>query len=308
VTKFSESSAQDQSEVAIEIETKSSRNKPAEPIFLRNLIKKEFDFALRQSIGAMICDLLVLVISVSLIFVADPSSKWNLPAGIAGFLIGILRWNLRRRAKKFKAIGDRARRMDLLASTLNWKVPPDEVAILIESFGSKPVPKKKVQGINQIKVKKVDDPGIYALLATLKRRSHMVSNVYRLHSAMCYTATVVSALICISLLMLTPSLASSTNQVEFISRIVLIVLVFLITNDLLASALSFFGSSHAMEVLSRRINGLVENKNATEADCLFVFGDYNALVEQTPPTLRFLYKRAKNGQLPVGGGLPPTGK
>lgn len=127
------------------------------------------------------------------------------------------------------------------------------------------------------------------LLELIEESAFYSCRLYRLSAAATWLKLVVYGSICFSLFISTVYFVDAAT-ISFISRLVLVVLIFLISQEVLGSARDYARAHLALSSTQARIRA-IRAAGYPEGDLLVFMGDYNSAVEGAPMMAPGVYKR-----------------
>jgi hypothetical protein len=254
-------------------------------VVLLGSYRATFEQAKSAQHRVFLIQLAVAVSSVAGVFISDPRVTYGLT--IVALLGGgaIIFFNLK--AAERKVAAERARRahmlIDGLGIDLSGKASTDILGGLT---------------VSEAELKKWADPDYYGTTAPpgplrlskiVQESAFWSTELFKSNARRKWTAVIVSVSFSLFLLLGFPLLPDQKALVTS-AQLVCIGLSFLITRDLVNRATGFSGAARAMEDIDQHLESLDSSK-LTVQDVLIAFGDYNAILEGSPPIESGLYKK-----------------
>lgn len=133
------------------------------------------------------------------------------------------------------------------------------------------------------------DKGKERLLELIEESAFYSCRLYRLSAAATWRKVVIYGSICLGVFISTVYFIDAAT-VAFTSRLVLVVLIFLISQEILGSARDYARAHLALSSTQARI-GAIRSAGYPEGDLLVFMGDYNSAVEGAPMMVTGIYKK-----------------
>jgi hypothetical protein len=231
--------------------------------------------------------LAVAVSSIIGVLVPDPKVTYGLTvfALMGGGIIVFL--NIQ--AAERKTAAEKARRAHMLIDGLGVEISGKARTDILRELH-----------VPEAEIKKWADPDYYGTtappgpqrLSKIVQESALYSTeLFKLNAKRKWTAVTASVIVSMTLLLGFPFLPDQ-KALATSAQLVCIGLSFLITRDLMNRAKSFSGAAQEMEKIDQQLE-LLDSSSLTVQDVLITFGDYNAILESSPPIESGLYKKAQ---------------
>lgn len=255
---------------------------------LLGLQRAEYEKAKNDERTSWILQIVVTLVGVASIFIKGDFPIYVL--ALISLFSTFLKWRFTFLSKSRKSISDRARRLVFLIEGLGYKISSKEITDVIAAFS-----------VSENEAKKFEDPEYFEtklpvsykkLCLILQESSFFSKHLFQLSAEQTWAFVIAAFTLSTATLFVLPSLPSQ-NWILAIARVVIVVLMFLTSTDILSRAISF---SRAASVASKADDRLEQIKEAKhpEHDIIFIFSDYNAGVEGAPLISEAMYNRNKD--------------
>lgn len=252
---------------------------------LEGLTNAEFGKAERLFTWSGRAQLALAVLSAVTVFVSDTTATLLLAILAAAIFAGWAYADWLYRASRAQA--ERGRRALLIVDGLDGTVSPGEVRDIEAGFTV--TNEQGARTHNPEFFASTKDKGKERLLDLIEESAFYSCRLYRLSAAATWLKLVLFGAICLGLFISTVYFIDA-ETIAFTSRLVLVVLIFLISQEVLGSARDYERAHLALSSTQARIRA-IRAAGYPEGDLLVFMGDYNSAVEGAPLMAPGVYQR-----------------
>lgn len=244
-----------------------------------------FEQAKSMQRKVFLIQLAVAVGSAVGVVIPDPKVTYGLT--LLALIGGVVIVFLNIEAAERKAAAERARRAHMLIDGLGADISGKARTDILRELK-----------VSEEEIRKWADANYYGTTATPgpRRLSKIVqesalwsAELFKSNARRKWIAVAVSLIVSVGLLLGFPFLPDQ-KALATAAQLVCIGLSFLITRDLVNRAKGFSGAAREMERIDQQLELLVTSE-LTVQDVLIAFGDYNAILESSPPIESGLYRQ-----------------
>lgn len=252
---------------------------------LEGLTNAEFGKAERLFTWSGRAQLALVALSAVTVFVSDTTATLLLAIVAAAIFAG---WAYVDWLYRFsRAQAERGRRALLVVEGLDGTVSPGEVRDIEAGFTVSKGQGERAHNPNFFASTK--DKGKERLLELIEESAFYSCRLCRLSASVTWLKLVLYGGICLGLFLSTVYFID-TETITFTSRLVLVVLTFLISQEVLGSARDYGRAHLALSSTQARIRA-IRAAGYPKGDLLVLMGDYNSAVEGAPMMAPGVYKK-----------------
>jgi hypothetical protein len=252
---------------------------------LVGLQRAEFSLAARIQDSVLVVQLCITILGIIVLFVTSAVGGYIL--GIAGaVLAGVWAW-LVWKFERTRAQAERTRRATMLVSGLGLKLSVGEMLGLSAGFSvTSDAGKQKQDSLFYSSSKPL---GAERLEEMLEETAFWSGNLMKFCASQMWSVFVV--LLCVALLCLFLGMPlTSGDQLQQITKIVFLTLIFSISGDVLGTARKFSSAASDLQMLLPRIEA-AKAQGSKPDDLILLLLDYNSAVEGAPVIPDRVYRR-----------------
>lgn len=250
---------------------------------LLGLQRAEFKRAEAMGARSNNAQVLIVIISIITVFINKPSYVYTL--SIFNLIFAVL-W-LSMQAKNSHCIAERARRAVVFSNGLGVKISGKSYTDLKMLFNVHESEGEKYEDENYFKTQK--DYGNQKLAEIVEESSFWSKHLFKLSAKRYWFYFSATLTISILGLLLLPLLNVGSLDI-LISQVFCLILIWLITGNIFAAAMSFTNAANSADDIEGRLDKMALNMESDQ-DVLLIVSDYNALVESSPTIPSDLYEK-----------------
>lgn len=228
---------------------------------------------------------------VAAVSVYSDNNTTQLNFALLGFVLAALWFYIAHKQRSHRSIGDQARRVVLLASGLGAQFSAEQRLRIFDKFTVPLLGIKLVR--DEAYFASRSAPGYRRLAELIEESAYWTRDLQKASAtALGWGLLVVAALMGIALWLGIPVL--SQDDGISLARVLITLLVFLLTSDLVGALLAHWEASNKIgEILQRAETAAA--RGYPESDVLLLMSDYNATVEKAPFILPGIFKLRQSG-------------
>jgi hypothetical protein len=252
---------------------------------LVGLQRAEFSLAARIQDSVLVVQLCITIVAGIALFVTSAVGGYIL--GMAGVILaGVWAW-LVWKFERTRAQAERTRRATMLVSGLGLKLSLGEMLGLSTGFSvTSDAGKQKQDSLFYSSSKPL---GAERLEEMLEETAFWSGNLMKVCASQMWSVFVV--LLCVALLFLFLGMPfTSGDQLQQITKIIFLTLIFLISGDVLGTARKFSSAASDLQMLLPRIETAKAHGSKPD-DLILLLLDYNSAVEGAPVIPDRVYRR-----------------
>lgn len=249
--------------------------------------RTEFEKAKQKERYTWISEFIVAVMALASIFINTAIVVYG--AAIIALIAAACKWMFSFQSNRHKDVAERARRILLLVEGLGYKISSKELTDLIASFSVTEIESAKWEDAEYFK--ETSKTGYKKFARMLQESAFFSKCLYQESAKLGWWWFISVFSISLLTLFLLPSI---TNQIWSIAvaQIISIALMFLVSVDLLGRAVAYSEASRAAGYVDDRLEG-IGISDFDENDLIFIWGDYNAAVQNAPLIPTSIYQTHK---------------
>jgi len=252
--------------------------------------RAEFSIAQKYFNFSRIIQLLILLISVIVILLKVDLITYI--GSLINLILALLWQFLNYLGKNSRLIAEKARRATLLSIGLNFELERKYLRDLLIKFKSTDSLAREFE--DESYFQNIDQSGYDKLTKLLEESTFWTKHLYHKCAVTFWILFTFGLIVSILGLFIIPTIFQNKESL-IILTIFCLFLSWLITGDLLKSAIEFTSSSSALDDIENRITNLIAtNSNNLEKHLFLILSDYNSVVQRTPLIPSFIYKKYKN--------------
>ena len=259
----------------------------ATDIVLLGLWRAELERAKRDYKASSLCQVFTSVASGAVVLLNVEAMTYGVT--VAAVLLSAASAYFSYLGSKRKGAAERGRRASLLIEGLGLSITSKERSDIVSCLEASESEAHRWE--NSEFYSGDHEPGVARLAHIVQESSFYSKALFAEAAQRCWRWVAASGVLTISIMFGLPYVSSTKASLE-IAQLVCLALSLLTTRDLIGRALTFQGASQTAGEVDHRL----ERTTAVFAkpeDILFVIGDYNAVLECTPPIDTSVYERLK---------------
>jgi hypothetical protein len=243
------------------------------------------EFKRAEAMGARGSKVQFLIVIISIITVFINNSSYAYALSILNLIIAVLWLWLNMQAKNSHSIAERARRAVVFSNGLGVKISGKSYTDLKMLFNVHESAGEKYEDEMYFKTQK--EYGNQKLAEIVEESSFWSKHLFKKSAKRYWLYFSATLVISILGLLLLPLLNVGSLDI-LISQVFSLILIWLITGNIFASAMSFTNAANAADDIEARLDKMALNMESNQ-DVLLIVSDYNALVESSPTIPSDLY-------------------
>jgi hypothetical protein len=255
---------------------------------LLGLQRAEYEKAKKDERLSGIFQVIVSVVGVASVF--TKGEIWIYSLALCSLFSTILKWRFTLISKIHKSVSDRARRLIMLIEGLGYKVSSKEVTDVIADFSVSEKERNKYEDPEYFETKLPVGPRKFCLI--LQESSFFSKHLYKISAEQTWAFVIAAFILSLITLFVLPSM-SNQSWILAIARVVIVVLMFLTSTELLTKAILYSEAATIASKTDDRLEHVKESHNP-EYDIIYIFSDYNAGVESAPLISTSVYAKNRN--------------
>lgn len=256
-------------------------------IKLAGLHRAEFELAKTDQARAWKAQ--VAVVALALISSLVPDEILTYAFAVLALLSAGVSWFFSWRSKGRVETAHRVRRGLILMHGLGWRISSKERADLLASFSASEAEGRRWE--NESYFDPVDNPCPQAFAKLIQQNVFWSKHLYS-QSARRYWLYLSLLMALLFVVLFSIPLVPRQEWGMIIAHTVSLALMFMITIDILGRAISYSHAFHVLGNIDDRLITMAES-DASEPDTIFVFADYNAIVQGTSMIPTDIYNRIR---------------
>ena len=250
--------------------------------------RAELDAAQRLQGVVVFIQLLIALVAGASVFSNNNGVLLNL--AITGILLVLVWIYAAYRQRRYRAVGDQARRVALLRSGLDCDISVDELRQTFESFTTDI--RQKHQQTEQDYFVSREPPGHRRLLELIAESAYWTEDLQKISAKAVWT--ILFSVIAAPLLLFwgTFGALETDYQISF-ARVLVTLFVFLLSADIVGTAIGHSEAYRAIACIRQRISA-VEARGYPDGDVKLLLVDYNSIIQAAPVTPPFVYRTRKS--------------
>ena len=254
---------------------------------LLGLQRAEFKRAETMGARSNKAQVIIVIISIITVLINKPIYVYTL--SVLNLIIAVLWFWFSMQAKHSHSIAERARRAVVFSNGLGVKISGKSYTDLKMLFNVHESEGEKYEDEKYFKTQK--DYGNQKLAEIVEESSFWSKHLYKMSSKRYWFYFLATLAISILGLLLLPLLNIGSLDI-LISQVFSLILIWLITGNIFAAAMSFTNAANAADDIEGRLDKMALNIESDQ-DVLLIVSDYNALVESSPTIPSDLYEKNK---------------
>lgn len=252
------------------------------------LHRAEFEKAKHAAKLAWVFEFVVIAFALASLFVGVDRLVYAFT--VIALVAVSLKWVFTFRTERLRETAERARRILTLVNGFGYEVSNKELTDLLASFTATEEEGKKWEDAEYFVAN--EERGYERFAAILQESSFYSKHLYDSSARQVWTWFIVVSVVSVLALLALPSV-SNQQWVLTIAQVVSLILMFLVSADLLGRAMAFTGASNTIAKIDERLEGH-NLPDFDEHDLIFIWGDYNAAVQNTPLIPTNVYEKQKD--------------
>lgn len=252
---------------------------------LLGLQRAEFKRAEAMGAHSNKAQILIVILSIITVFINKPSYVYSL--SILNLIIAMLWFWFSMQAKNSHSVAERARRAVVFSNGLGVKISGKSYTDLKMLFNVHEIEGEKYEDDTYFKTQK--DYGNQKLAEIVEESSFWSKHLFKMSAKRYWFYFSVTFTISILGLLLLP-LLNIGSLYMLISQVFCLILMWLITGNIFAAAMSFTNAANSADDIEGRLDKMALNIESNQ-DVLLIVSDYNALVESSPTIPSDLYEK-----------------
>lgn len=266
----------------------AASSQPTDDQELLGLQRAEFEKAKRYARHAAHAQAIVAAIAAAVVIINRPT--FGYAGAVTGLLVAVVWLALSIFSRRLQHTAERARRILLLSTGLGVNLSGKAYSDLFSQFSSSAAEGVKHQDAKYFT--QISVPGYHSLAKLLSESAFWSKNLYGHAGHRAWWRFTMYAIVCLILLFIFPLLKPSSWSLKM-AQIVCIALTWIVTGSVFREAYSLTVAARAIDDVEGRIESMM-NAGQTEHDLLVLFGDYNAIVQDTPLIPTNIYENNKD--------------